>query len=244
MADLSRLSLPRRSAAGSGIGVMLHLTLLALSLAAPGPGDKMGKKHGHEDMPHHHDFKNTAEWVERFEAPDRVTWQKPAEVIGALNVRRGDKVADIGAGTGYFALPLGRAVGDGGAVYAIDTEPGMVDYLNARAAREKAPMVKGVLGKVDDPQIPEPLDLILIVDTFHHFEGRATYLPKLRAKLKPTGRLAIVDWQKRPLPMGPPDDMKIDEPQVVSEMKAAGFELAERLPFLEYQYFLIFVPRK
>ncbi len=187
-----------------------------------------------------HDFKDTEKWVAMFEDPARAAYQKPAEVVAALHVPEGAKVADIGAGSGYFSLPFARAVGDRGVVYAVDIEPGMVDHLKKRAADEKAPSLTPVLGKHDDPRLPEPVDLVFICDTWHHVDARPAYLATLKRVLRPGGRIVIVDYQKRELPVGPPVAMKISEDDVLATFKAAGFRLAKKHDFLPYQYFLEF----
>jgi ubiquinone/menaquinone biosynthesis C-methylase UbiE len=179
-------------------------------------------------------------WVEQWEAPARAGWQRPAEVIGALNVQRGQRVADIGTGTGYFALPLARAVGQTGVVYAVDVSGEMLGYVSRRSAAEQATMIVAIAATPEDPKLPEPVDLALVVNAYHHLEHRPAYLARLAASLAPKGRVVIIDWHKRSLPIGPPSQMKISAADVVREMRSASFSLLERHTFLEYQYFLVF----
>jgi len=91
-----------------------------------------------------------------------------------------------------------------------------------------------------DPKLPEPVDVALIVDTYHHIDGRHAWLERLRGALRPAGRVAIVEWQKRPLPVGPEMEHKLAREQVVDEMTASGFELVGEPDILPYQYLLIF----
>lgn len=189
----------------------------------------------------HRSFADVEQWSAVFDDPSRDAWQKPDEVIGALRLKPGHTVADLGAGTGYFVSPLARAVGDLGAVYAVEIEPSLVAHLRKRAEEEGLPRVIPVLASKDIPRLPTGrIDLILIVDTFHHLDHRGRYLGELSRALTPLGRVAIIDWKKEPLPEGPLLEHKLAREQVVAEMTAAGFQLHDAPDFLPYQYFLIF----
>ena len=187
-------------------------------------------------MPHH--FDNAEEWARTFEAADRDAWQKPDEVIAALKLAPDAVVADIGAATGYFPVRIARAVPQG-RVYGVDIEPSMVEYLSARATKEGLENLHAVLGTPDDPKLPESVDLVLVVDTYHHIENRPAYFQRLGSQLKPGGRLAIVDFNKGQ-PMGPPEEMRIAPEQLKSELAQAGYRLREEHAFLPNQYFLVF----
>jgi ubiquinone/menaquinone biosynthesis C-methylase UbiE len=189
-------------------------------------------------------FADVTRWVERFEAPERAVWQRPAEVIAALNVQRGDRVADIGAGTGYFTLPLARAVGEEGVVYAVDDEPAMLAHLKRRAAHEHAPMINAVHASARDPRLPERVDLAFVANTYHHLADRRRWLARLRRGLGSDGRVAIVDWHKRRMPIGPEQAMKLSARTVIEDMRSVGLRLARKESFLPYQYFLIFTPTR
>jgi ubiquinone/menaquinone biosynthesis C-methylase UbiE len=173
--------------------------------------------------------------------PARDAYQKPDEVLRALALREGERVADIGAGTGYFALRLARAVGPTGRVYAVDVSPDMVRLLNRRVRDAKLANVVTVLADTDDPLLAEAsVDRVVIVNTWHHVDARPKYLEILRRVLKPGGQVVQIDFHKRDLPVGPPAGMKIAREDVVGEMEAAGFRLAAEHSFLPYQYFLVF----
>jgi len=196
-----------------------------------------------DDATSHHDFADVEYWGSVFDDPARDAWQKPKELVAALDIRRGSVVADLGAGTGYLSRRLSTAVGAEGTVLAVETEPNLVVHLRQRAEREKTSNVVPILASPADPRLPVGgVDLILIVDTYHHFDDRRTYLPALRRFLRPGGRIAIVDWQKRELPVGPELDHKLAREQVLDEMQASGFTLAAEHTMLPYQYFLIFSP--
>ena len=187
---------------------------------------------------HQHDFRDATKWAQVFDDPRRDEWQKPNQVIGVLGLAPDATVADIGAGTGYFALRLSPAVPKG-RVYAVDVETEMVKYLALRAAARGLANVIAVRGAPDDPRLPGKVDLVLLVDTYHHIEDREFYFSKLRGMLKPGGRLAVIDF-KADSPEGPPADARIAPETVRAELDRAGFLVAEEHTFLPYQYFLVF----
>jgi SAM-dependent methyltransferase len=199
------------------------------------PQEHGGMHHG-GGMPHR--FENAEEWAKRFEEPGRDGWQKPDEVVSALALPPEAKVADIGAGTGYFAVKLARAV-PGGRVYGVDIEPDMARYLGERAKREGLTNLEAVLGEPGDARLPEAVDVALIVNTYHHIGERETYLRRLGEKLRPGGRVVIVDFRKES-PMGPPAKHKLSAEQVRGEFEAAGYRLTRTHDFLPDQYFLEF----
>jgi cyclopropane fatty-acyl-phospholipid synthase-like methyltransferase len=193
---------------------------------------------GHHGEGMHRRFDKPEEWSARFDDPGRDRWQKPDEAIRALALPPDAKVADIGAGTGYFTMRLARAL-PRGKVYGQDVEPEMVRYLEQRARREGLANVIGVVGGADDARLPEAVDLVLVVDTYHHIDHRPAYFRRLQEKLTPAGRGAIIDFRRRQ-PMGPPDAHKIPADQVKAEMAAAGYRVTADLGFLPNQHFLIF----
>lgn len=191
-----------------------------------------------------HPFDDVAAWQRVFDDPERDAWQKPAALVAALGLRPGMRVADLGAGTGYFSRHLAEAVGPNGTVFAVETEPNLVVHLRERAEREKTATVVPILASFDDPRLPlGDVDLVLIVDTYHHLDHRLEYLARLRRTLRKGGRVAIVDWRAEPLPVGPPPDHKLPRGAVVEEMHAAGFDLVGEPAVLPYQYVLLFAPR-
>lgn len=212
------------------------------------PAERHGKNHGHahsgsDDATARHAFDDVEHWAKVFDDPARDAWQKPREVVAALALRPGATVVDLGAGTGYFAPHLSAAVGSDGSVLAADTEPALVEHLRARAEREGLANVVPILSSAGDPRLPAgAADVILIVDTYHHIDDRLTYLRRLKDGVKPGGRVAIVDWQKRDLPVGPAMDHKLAREQVLDEMTRSGYRLVDEPDLLPYQYFLVFTP--
>ena len=179
-----------------------------------------------------------------FESSERDGWQKPFEVIRALGVRPGATVADIGAGTGYFARRIARVVGERGTGFAADLEPNMVVELRTSAERDSLGNLIPVLASADDPRLPDgTADLIFICNTWHHIADRVAYARRLKRDLAPGGRVVIVDFYKRALPVGPPPPHKLTAAEVQTEFEAAGYRLAKRIDeLLPYQYVLVFEP--
>ena len=176
----------------------------------------------------HRSFEDVDYWKSVFDDPTRDAWQKPREVVAALGLRPGMNVADLGAGTGYFTHHLAPAVAPNGTVFAVETEPNLVVYLRTRAEQDGAANVMPVLASPDNPRLPpDAVDLVLIVDTFHHIDQRLGYFQRLKHVLRAGGRVAVIDWRLDKLPVGPPPDHKIARDQVVTEMEQAGYRLVD-----------------
>lgn len=179
---------------------------------------------------------------EYFERPDRASWQKPDEVVAKLNLRPGQVVADIGAGSGYFTRRIARAVGPQGVVFAVDIDEKMLRYIQAQAEKDGQHNIVTVLCPPNDPMLaPGTVDLILICDTIHHIANRSDYYGRLRRCLRAGGRLAIVDFQKKTLPINaPPMSIRISKEDLTKEVTAAGFSPSQDIALLPYQYFVVF----
>lgn len=188
-----------------------------------------------------HSFSGAEHWAKVFDDPARDAWQKPHEVITALSPAPDAAVADIGSGTGYFAVRLAHWVPKG-LVYGVDTEPEMVKYLAERARREKLPNLVSIAGRPDDPRLPAKVDLVLMVDVYHHVSGREAYFGKLRASLKPGARVAIIDFREN-AKEGPPKSERIAPARVKTELGNAGYALAKEHDFLPNQFFLVFTTK-
>jgi ubiquinone/menaquinone biosynthesis C-methylase UbiE len=200
--------------------------------------------HQHGEMPHR--FEDAEAWAKEFDSPERLRWQKPDEVVAHLALPRDARIADVGAGTGYFAVRFARAVPEG-RVFASDIEPDMVRYLRERAEREGLDNLVAVEGTADDPKIPEPVDVVFFCNVVHHIANRRAFFERLDRALAPGGRIVIVDFQKDAPPdsPGPPPAHRIALPQMVEELASAGWALTtantELLPF---QYVAIFEPQR
>ncbi len=187
---------------------------------------------------HEHSFSNAQQWAKYFDDPKRDEWQKPHDIIQALGLSPNSVVADIGSGTGYFTVRLAHFVPKGH-VYGVDTEADMVKYLADRIKRDGLSNVTSLTGKPDDPQLPAKVDLVLMVDVFHHISNRDQYFKKLKDYIKPGGRLALIDFTETS-PMGPPPAERVLATRVTSELMQAGYEFVVEHTFLPNQFFLVF----
>ncbi len=186
----------------------------------------------------HHDSKA---YIAHLEDPKRDAYQKPEEVIKALDIKEGEVITDIGAGSGYFTVRLARPVGQNGRVYAVDINPDMIVHLNRRIRDLNLRNVVTILCAPDDPLLGDAsVDRFFICDTWHHINDHAKYLALLKRMLKPGGQVIMVDFKKTKTPVGPPMEMRIARDDLVREMEANGFQVAAEHGFLEYQYFLVF----
>ncbi len=188
----------------------------------------------HEGMVHN--FSDAKRWAKAFESKRRDTWQKPDAVVRGLALKPDDVVADIGAGTGYFAVRMAKVV-TLGRVLAIDAQPNMVRYVNQRAKREKLPNLKATLASASDPGLLESVDLIFICNTYHHLQKRVEYLSRLKAHLSQGARVVIVDFKMGNIPEGPPEKHRVPVDVLDKEFMSAGYRRAsldeQTLP---YQY--------
>jgi len=180
-----------------------------------------------------------ADWLER---PERVAEEMPAEMLAVMGLEDGDVVADLGAGSGYYTRRMARLVAPSGTVFAVDIQPEMLELLRIRAEEEGVTGIQLVLSEPDDPKLPEGVvDWILIVDVYHELSDPEPVLARLRASLKPDGRVALVEYRVED---GSGDHIKADHRmsvrQVLSEWKPAGFELVELHEFLPSQHVFIF----
>ena len=178
-----------------------------------------------------------------YEGFSRDAWQQPERVIAALGVRAGDRVADLGAGSGYFTLRLAQAVGPSGRVYAVDVDEAMNEYLRKRVAEAGLANVDVILGRFEDPLLPDGgVDLVLVVDTYHHIEGRTGYFRKLRRDLAPGGRVAVIDFDGRKGWFVRSTGHITPRELLLREMAEAGYQVAEEFDFIDRQAFVIFRP--
>ncbi len=177
-----------------------------------------------------------------YEGFGRDSWQQPAKVIEVLDIKPGDHVADLGAGSGYFTFLLAQAVGTDGRVYAVDIDPDMVAILRKRVEEEGRTNVEVLLADPADPQLPAAtLDLIFACNVYHHVENRSAYFRRTAKSLKPDGRLAIIDFSEESwfawfTGHATPADV------IEREMKEAGYTLAREFNFLPKQAFVTFMP--
>jgi len=175
-----------------------------------------------------------------YEEPGRDRWQKPDEVVAALGLEPGERVADLGAGGGYFSFRLAKAVGPSGRVYAVDVDDSLLAYVASQAKKRDLPQIETVLAPPDGPGLPAAsVDLIFLSNVFHHLPDPVRYFRDARPVLRENGRVAVVEVSEGGFPKGhstPPEVIRAD-------FEAAGYVLVEELSFLERQSFQVFAPR-
>lgn len=158
-----------------------------------------------------------------------------------LEIAEGSVVADLGAGGGWFTIRLAIRVGPNGRVYAQDIQPEMIGAIDRRVQREGSKNVTTVLGTPLDPNLPKPVDVVLIVETYYEMSDPRTLLRNVRNSLKPGGRVGIVEFSKDGHGPGPPMGERVDPETIIRDAEAAGLRLEARGDFLRYQYLLKFV---
>lgn len=179
-----------------------------------------------------------ADWLDR---PERESEEQPAKAIAALEIKPGQVVADVGAGSGYYAIRLAERVGPTGRVVATDIQPTMLSLLQARITRARLMNVDVVLSAEADPRLPENLfDLVLMVDVYHELSRPQDVLRKLRASLKPDGRLVLIEFRKESawVPIREEHKMSIREARV--ELEAEGYRFDRVINVLPWQHMLVF----
>ena len=181
-----------------------------------------------------------AEWKATLEAPARVASLKIEQVVKALRLKNGDKVADLGAGTGLFDPQLAYAVGTG-RVYAVEIDTGFLEEIDRKVDELHIANVETVLGTAGDPKLPtRTLDLALMHDVLHHVDERLVYLKAVATYLKPTGRIAIVEFDPRDSPHKDAPALVVSKQQAADLMAAAGFVPDEEIPLFTDKWFVIY----
>ena len=186
---------------------------------------------------------NVLQWRGVFERDGREVWDRRDDIMRHLGLRPGLKVADIGSGTGFFTELMAGEVGDAGRIYAVDIAPRFVE-ASVQRARDRG--MNNVVGVVNDQHSvrlsPGSVDLVFTSDTYHHFEYPRSTLLSIHEALRPGGDLVVIDFKRIPGVSNPwvLRHVRAGEAEVVAEIQAAGFELVERLDFMQTQYFLRF----
>jgi ubiquinone/menaquinone biosynthesis C-methylase UbiE len=177
------------------------------------------------------------------EGPDRDAWQQPDKIMDELAIGEGSVVADLGAGGGWFTVRLAHRVGPNGRVYAEDVQRQMIEATMRRVAREGLSNVIPILGDLSNPHLKEPVDAVLIVDTYNEMTQRAAVLRNVAASLKPKGRLGIVDFKRDGYGPGPALEERVDPERIIRDAEAAGLHLLSPPTILRYEYLLVFGKR-
>jgi ubiquinone/menaquinone biosynthesis C-methylase UbiE len=181
------------------------------------------------------------EWIKTLESPDRIAGLKINETIAALKLKPGQTVADVGAGTGIFSIPLGSAVKPGGKVYAVDIDQAFIHHIDEKAAEVGLTnVVQGVLGGFTDPNLPADVDLAFMHDTLHHIEDRAGYLKTLALYLKPGARIAVIDFKPNQGGHRDQPELQTSQQDAAKWMAAAGLKPLEEINLFSDKWFVIY----
>ena len=210
------------------------VALVALGLLTPVEARQQRQQHGKLFPP---------ENLPQLEGPDRDVWQRPDQIMDALNIAEGSVVGELGAGSGWFTIRLARRVGPNGKVYAEDIQPQMIEVIRRRVPRENLSdkVVDTRLGTAADPKLPVgELDAVLICDAYHEMEQPVALLRNAARALKKDGRLGIVEFTMAGGGPGPEMDERVDPERVIREASEAGLRLIARPNMLRYQYMLVF----
>ena len=181
-----------------------------------------------------------AEWKTTLEAPTRVEGLKIEQIVTALKLRSGDVVADLGAGTGLFEAQLAYAIGRG-RVYAVEIDKGFLDEIDRKVDELHIANIETVLGTPVDPKLPtRAVDLALMHDVLHHVEQRQAYLTAVAQYMKPTGRIAVVEFHPKDSPHKAEPSLVVSKEQAAAWMAEAGFVPAEDIQLFPDKWFVIY----
>jgi SAM-dependent methyltransferase len=220
-------------------GLMASLKRIAASLALAAAGLTMpgaAPESAHAQLA----SRPAAEWKTTLEAPARVESLKIEQVVRALGLKNGDKVADLGAGPGLFEQQLAYTVGTG-RVYAVEIDPGFLDEIERKVEELHIANVETVLGTPTDPKLPtRTVDLALLHDVLHHVDQRLAYLKAVATYLKPGGRVAVIEFEPSESPHKDDPALVVSKQQAGTLMAAAGFELDREVQLFTDKWFVIY----
>jgi ubiquinone/menaquinone biosynthesis C-methylase UbiE len=218
------------------LAVVLALAVPSWTAAQGAPGQQGQAGAGHQTL-------FDPDELVVLESPDRDIWQRPDQVMDALGIADGSKVADIGAGAGYFTVRIARRVGPNGVVWAEDVQPVMIEAIKRRLARDFSKDIRNVRtqqGTSNDPMLPSGcFDAALILETYQEIPNRVLFLQNVRKALRPGGLVGIIDYKKSGGGPGP-DTARPDPETIVAVAERAGLRLVKRETFLPFQFFLVF----
>ncbi len=181
-----------------------------------------------------------AEWTKTLESPERIAGLKIDEVIARLKLGPTDVVADLGAGTGLFAVPLAKAV-PSGRVYAVELDEGFLTQIRGKAKAGNVNNVVPVLGKFTDPALPaRDVDVAFFHDVLHHVENRTAYLKSVTGYVKPGGRIVVIEFNAGDSPHKAEPQLIVSKEQTAAWMAEVGFVPSEDIQLFSDKYFVVY----
>lgn len=208
---------------------MLFLHIILVGLLWNGASDPTLPQKGRRDA---------EEYIKLLETERRIEGLQIERVVESLSLKPGMKVADIGSGSGLFTRPMAKKVTPRGKIYAVDVDPKLLEHVAKTSAAAGLTNVITVSGEFADPKIPEPVELITIIDTLHHIDRPQDYVKGLRKYLRKNGQVAIIDFSKN-WPAGH-ESMAYRLSDLDGWMTAAGFRRATQFDFLEGNFFVVY----
>lgn len=211
------------------------LTAVVIALAACGGSDE--KAENETPAPAADPYPNTPVnvdvWLERLEVSSRELYSARMNVAGALHLKPGMRVADVGAGTGLYTLIFADQVKPGGIVYAIDIAPRFLSLINQRAEDLGLNNIVSVLSRPDSITLPpESVDVVFIADTYHYIDQPEALMKTVYSALRPGGAVYIVDFNLAEGATPPPDkrQVRFGEAGMKAEVTSFGFNFVDEVP--------------
>ena len=180
------------------------------------------------------------EWLLLLEAQPRVQRLRVSEIVAALKLKPGDTVADIGAGSGIFTVPMALAVKPNGTAYAVDLDKELVDAVTERGTEQGVVNIQGAVGTADDPNMPVNVNLALLHDTLRYIDHKAAYLKLLSEYLEPGGRIAVIEFRPDQYPDRLDPQLVVTQQETTSIMATAGLTPIETITSLPDRWFVIY----
>lgn len=220
----------------SSVAAVLIAISLSLSACASKP-----TQHTQDVNTPYREQQDAQDWANKFEQEEREVFHHKAAILSALDLKPGMTIADIGAGTGVFTIPMAQAVGSQGKVYAVDLMPHFLIYIQTQAQKANLSQVEAVQATSTSVKLPEAsLDFAFMCESYHHMTEPKKYMESVFDALKPGAFLVVIDYHRR---KGISDawiwdHVRASREEVIQELEAVGFELIKEASILEKNYFL------
>ena len=185
-------------------------------------------------------FEQIEAYIQFLDREDRAIWQKPLEVVDAMQLQGNERVLDLGAGSGYFSFPIAQRL-TSGRLFAADVEPEMIRHIHHNAMLKGVQNIEVRIIDPQAPQIPENIDVVFMCDVMHHIANPVEWMSGIAKQLPDGAQFHIIEFKQGDIPDGPPEQAKIAPEKLVETAQAAGFQLARRVDgLLPYQYYYVF----
>ncbi len=216
--------------------LLLKLCMLVCLSGCQYPDNNKNHQHPRGEAVNH-DFSDAEKWSKKFDNPKRDNWQKPKTIIQIMEIETGDRVADIGAGTGYLLSHLSKAVGSKGKVYALDVDANLIDFMKNRIEKESLQNTTAKLIPENSPgEALKDVSKVVFLNTWHHVPSRKEYSKKMYETLPSNASVYVVDPEKGVGGPGPRDSHRMKASQVIKELSSANFKCDQMEETLKYQY--------